>query len=362
MVGIITFHRQYNYGSALQAYAIQKVIEDLGYENKIVNYYYEREMAHYGIRWRSGLKVAAFDILTYPLAYRRKKAYQSFVNSFFNMTEETRSITGVKKMTEGYDTLVCGSDQIWNMGLVEGVNPIYFLRFATSNQKKVSYAPSIAVKGTIEQNREELKIALSDYSAISIRENSFTEELERITGRTVCSVLDPTLLLRAEAYDQLIKDYSLKLPKRYIFVYSIHHASLRILQRAAEKMAKEENAQIVYFNKYPILRSPYAKNIFTHDPRAFILAIKNASYVLSDSFHAGVFSVVYRTQFATKIMDDSRSRMDDFFNKFGIGNRYIKEDFSRLQDIDYGIVYQCWKSEKQKSLDYLITALREEKT
>lgn len=360
MIGILTFHTQYNYGSVLQAYALQKAIEKLGHENRIINFYYEKNMSQYNIRWRSGAKVAIFDLLTYPLSSARKKAYHKFLEANIKMTAETRSEDGVKELTANYDTLVCGSDQIWNMGLVGGVNPVYFLRFAASDQKKVSYAPSIAVKGSIEQNREELKTALLDYHAISIRENSFADELERITGRPVCSVLDPTLLLEAEDYDRLIKNYSLKLPPKYIFVYSIHHASLGVLQKAAEKMAKEQNAQIVYFNKYPILRSPYAKNIFTYDPRAFVLAIKNASYVLSDSFHAGVFSVIYKTQFATKIMDDSRSRMDDFFEKFSLGDRYIKDDFSALPAINYEVAHQRWAKEKEKSVDYLRMALEEQ--
>lgn len=360
MVGIVTFHRQYNYGSALQAYAIQRTIEKTGYTSKILNYYYDRDMAHYGIRWRAGIKVAVFDLLTFPLAYKRKQSYQLFTNRYFDMTEETRSLAGVKKLTQDFDALVCGSDQIWNMGIVDGVNPIYFLTFAQNGQKKISYAPSIAVKGAIQGHREQLREALADFHAISIREDSFVDELKRITDKNISCVLDPTLLLDAKEYDYLISDYKLTLPRKFIFLYCLHHANLATLSKAAEKMAKEEDAQIVYFNKYPILKRPYAKNIFSEDPRAFILTIKKASYVLSDSFHAGIFSVIYKTQFATKVMEDSRSRMDDFFAKFRISYRYINDDFSSLPDVNYEDVYKYWELEKRNSMKFLIDALGDE--
>ena len=356
-IGILTFHTQYNYGSALQAFALQKAITKLNYDNRIINYYYQKDMALYGIRWHAGLKVIFFDILTFPFSYMKKQAYKKFTKQYLDLTEEVRSVEGVKKLAQRFDTLLCGSDQIWNMEIVEGVNPVYFLRFANKDQRKVAYAPSIAVKGSIDKNKDALREALSDFYALSIREESFIDDLSTISGREVRSVLDPTLLLEAEDYEQLIQDYSVCLPDKYIFMYCIHHGNLVALSKVAEKMAKDKNLRIVYFNKYPILKEKYAKNIFTKDPRAFLVAIKNASYVLSDSFHAGVFSMIYGRQFITKAMDDSKSRMDDFFEKLNIGDRHLNEEDYHMPFIDYQVVHKYWKKEKEKSWEYLQLAL-----
>ena len=140
-VGLMTFHYQYNCGSALQAYALQEMINKLGYECLIINYFFRDDMKIYGVRWGSPLKAIVFDILITPKRLFQHKKYREFRKRFFtNITTKTDNSNELARLTDNCDSLVCGSDQIWNFDLGD-VSP-YFLNFASSKQKKISYAPS----------------------------------------------------------------------------------------------------------------------------------------------------------------------------------------------------------------------------
>lgn len=361
MVGIITFHTQYNCGSALQAYAMQEAVKKLGYERVFLNYYYKKDMSIYDIRWRAGLKVACFDLLTWPKSARRKRAYRKFASRHFNMTKQTTNWEELTRLSQPCSTLLCGSDQIWNLAIVEGVHPAYFLKFASEKQRRVSYAPSVSNDTVLAQYADGIRDALQGFSAISVREKSFAGPLSEIIGCDVIDVVDPTLLHAQSTYDLLVRDYHLKLPQKYVFIYCLHNHNFRKLRLTAEKIAQEKNLKIVYFSKYDVYDRRYSRNIYPYDVRAFILAIKNAELVVSDSFHAGVFSVIYKKQFGTLELTNGNSRMHDFFRKFGIGDRVIRDGIFPKETIDYDTVYAKWAEERERSMAYLSEALKEER-
>ena len=356
MVGLITFHCQYNFGSALQAYALSQKLDEVALGGcSILNYYYEKDMRGYDIRYSAGAKVFIFDLLTFPKCYRRKIAYQKFHQQYFKLTKQTRDWRELTEISKPFDTLICGIDQIWNLGLVEGVNPAYFLKFSNPHQKKIAYAPSMPSKTINEKYAADLKNALEDFAAISVREEGCSDTLSKVIGREVSVVLDPTLLVEKALWDSLIQDYNLRLPKKYIFVYSLHQMNLKVLCPYAEKLAEELNAEIVYFNKYDIPKKRYAMNIFTKDPRAFVAAIKNAEFVVGDSFHASVFSIIFHKKFMSYSLDDSRLRLDSLFSKLGITGHFLGE--SDYQEIDYGSVEDKLKDLRNSSVQYLKMAL-----
>lgn len=362
MIGLITFHCSYNYGSALQAYALQTKLQELSQKNgdmggcSILNYYYKKDMKVYDIRWGDGFKVIAFDLLTLPQCYRRKLAYERFRKCFFNQTEQTSNWRELTRISADCDTLVCGSDQIWNLGLVEGTNPAYFLKFAQPGQKKISYAASMASARINDRYASELKEALNDFAAISVREQGSDKALSVIIGRDVKVVLDPTLLVDRTVWDALIDGYNIKLPKKYIFVYSLHGINLKKLCHYAEELAERLDAEIVYFNKYNIHKKRYAQNIFTKDPRAFVAAIKNADFVIGDSFHSSVFSIIYHKPFMSYSLDDSRLRLDSLFSMLEIPSHFLGEN--EYQEIDYEKVQKKLDELRTDSLQFLENALR----
>lgn len=359
MVGIITFHFQYNYGSALQALAMQESIRGFHKSCMLLDYYYEKDMKSYDIRWHSKRPdVIAFDLLTLRKSNKRKKAYHDFHKKFFLLSERTSNWKELQRISNTCDILLCGSDQIWNIGLTQGIHPAYFLQFAdTTYQKLIAYAPSVSLEKIPEIYEVPLRETLRRFSYISVREEQTAEQLQQITGRQIPCVLDPTLLKDTSFYDALLEDYQIDLPDEYIFIYCLHHMDIRPLQSFAEEYADKENVDIVYFNKYNIYRKYYKYNIFEHDPRAFIYAIKHAKYIVSDSFHAGVFSILYKKEFVTYALSDSKSRMDTLFHHLDIHDRFINESTKVPQPIQYDTVYDRLRELRKDSLRYLEHAL-----
>ena len=357
MVGIITFHCQYNCGSALQAYALQEKIKELGYACKILNYYYWNDMKNYDIRWYSkNPKVILFDFYTWKNCYKRKKYYKNFQKKYLILTQRTDDWKTLRNISEDCDTLVCGSDQIWNMDITKNIHPAFFLEFASNTQKCIAYAPSVSLADIPESYYNALRIALKKFSSISVRESCTAGQLEKIIDRKVFCVLDPTLLHNTSFYDNLLSEYTIPVPQKYVFVYCLHYMNLKPLSKAAEEYAIRHDAKIVYFNKFNIHNKLYKLNIFKYGPEAFLFAIKYADFVIADSFHAAVFSILYKKQFLIYTLKGGKSRMDSLFDKLGIAKNYLNDN-KEYVPIDYGKVFCRLNKLKEESLAFLKEAL-----
>ena len=359
MVGIITFHSQYNCGSALQSYALQEKVKSLGYECKILNYYYENDMKNYDIRWSSkNLKVILFDLYTLRNCIGRKKSYKLFQKRFLNLSDVTTNWEDLKELSADCEVLICGSDQIWNVGLTQGVHPAYFLMFSTAEQKLISYAPSMAVTSIPEAYKRDLKNALERFTRISVREQQTATMLEKMVGKNVFCALDPTLLHNRKFYNNLIREYKLTLPEKYIFIYCLHYINLSEIRTEAEKYAKEHDLDIVYFNKYNIYNKLYKTNIFKYGPEAFIAAIRNAEFVIADSYHAAIFSILYKKQFWIYALGDSRSRWDTLYERLGMEKNYLNSG-EPYHFIDYEAVENKLDEQREESINFLKASLEE---
>ena len=357
MVGLVTFQSQYNCGSALQAYALQETIKLLGFDCKILNYFYWNDMKAYDlVRWCSkNPKVILFDFYTIKNCYNRKRAYKKFQNKYLNLTEQTDEWQDLGEFSNDCEILVCGSDQIWNPGTTQGVHPAYFLEFANAAQRRIAYGPSFAISSIPTVYFDDLRAALQDFSAISVREKQTADQLATIIGRKVFCALDPTLLHNSDFYDRLLKEYTLSLPQRYLFVYCLHYTHLNDLRKSAEKYAKKHNLKIVYFNKFNIYHPLYKFNIFQYGPEAFLYAIKHADFVMGDSFHAAVFSVIYNKQFSIYAVEGGQSRTDTLFERLGIEKNYLNDH--SFVPIDYDKVNSLLKEQQEESLAFLKAAL-----
>ena len=360
MIGIISFHCQYNYGSALQAWALQTKLEQLGYPCKFLNYYYEHDMRIYDIRWYSRrLPVIVYDLLVYPAMLRKKRAFRTFHADFLRLTPQTTDWERLAELGKDCDALICGSDQIWNYDLTEGLHPGYFLDFAYAGQRKIAYAPSVNQNNIPEWIVKQLREKLQTFHAVSVREQDTADQLTELLGKDVPAVLDPTLLLDAQDYLPLLRNCSLKLPEHYVFVYCLHQNHLKQLRESAERYAAVNHSKIVYCSKLDLFHPDYACNIFRRGPEAFVYAIAHADHVLADSFHAAAFSVIFRKDFAICAPGGCNSRMNTLFSGLGLPDRFMKEAGSLLPPIDYAPVDALLQSRREASLAYLISALEE---
>ncbi|MBP5726381.1 MAG: polysaccharide pyruvyl transferase family protein, partial [Clostridia bacterium] len=206
--GIITFLHNDNFGSTLQAYALQRTVSELGYECAHLDYQPDRsekirnllmsgnnpKLILDGIRKR-GVKAEQSG------ARRKSEAIPAFYRRRMILSAPCRNRKELQKASKSFDLLLCGSDQIWNP---VWLNPAYFLTFAEKNIPKIAYAASLGVSRLPKKSKiRKIRRWTKDFHAISVREQEGAELLEQMTGRKTAVMPDPVCLLSAEEWNEI---------------------------------------------------------------------------------------------------------------------------------------------------------------
>jgi hypothetical protein len=349
-IGILTFHLAHNYGAVLQSYALQNVLSKEEYEVNIINYYNKRIYSRYKVicpirkNLIKYLKIIIKDIPYYKMKSKRYSAFNSFINKNLKLTKKYNSKKMLEKSNLKYDVIIAGSDQIWNKNIVGELSDIYTLNFRCS-AKKISYAASIGDISQIKKNKNEYKSKLKNISALSVRESDAQQELEKTLKKDIKCVLDPTLLLSKDEWNEYIKQAKNKnIKQRYILAYVVEpdEEYVKIVNYLSEKTG----LGIIHFDK----KNPGFKNIikssFEEGPLEFVNYIKNAEYVVATSFHATVFSIIYNKNFFIIPHRKTGARVVDLVNKLGVEDR-IYYDIDSFQKTDYNKKIQWDKIEKK---------------
>lgn len=353
-IGIITFHRSYNYGSALQAYALQKYINthNLG-RAEVIDYILKSNFEQYKLfHFSCYLKNPRWlisDLVYLKRNSRRKRNFEKFVEQYIPLTiKQYFSSEDMKELNKQYDIFICGSDQIWNVECTNGVEPAYFLEFASNEKRKMAYAPSIAHLNFSEDVLSKMSAAIEGFKAISIREESNVEMLSQLTNQKVEIVLDPTLLLDSKDYEEL---FSRVHKERYVFVYMLEYNKELVMY--AVELAKRANLKIYYISKKNEQEYHDALNLYGISPAEFLEYLHDAEYVVTNSFHATVFSALFEKKFCTFKTLKSYSRMVDLLTKLGIEDRLYDAKFDISCEINYKVVNKKLQTLKQSSMSYL---------
>ena len=359
-IGVITFHAAYNYGSALQATALQMFLEKNGYQVDILNFYDQLDMRQYKLfrtHYYFFPPIIIEDLRSYSNNKKRIDSYRKFQEKNMHITKDVfYSNEELKRICNMYDAFICGSDQIWNTSCTKGVKKPYYLDFAKDSKAfTMSYGPSIAHASIEPEYQEEFTKAVNAIQVISIREETGKQIIKQLTGREAEVVLDPTLLLDKEDYD-LLKE-PIKTPEKYVFVYCLEYN--KEIYDYAYKLSKDKGLDLVYFRKFNISKFKGCMNSFPYGPGEFLSLIQNAEYIVTNSFHATVFSILFEKKFVTFTTKRSSSRMTDFLNKLNIGDRIE----ANLTDISKNINYKQVKFKlgelKRSSQDFLLDSLKE---
>jgi coenzyme F420-reducing hydrogenase beta subunit len=371
-VGIITYHHYYNYGTALQAYALQKAIEGIkGYDAEIIDYraYEEKKLS----KWQM-LLLRLRRMPTYFVEWKRvttlkKHGYiLSKKNLAFNKFFADDLVTGGKTFhnyrelqadAPNYDVLVTGSDQTWSPKI--GFNPAMFLEFGNKNALRIAYAPSLGVSKLSDTEAHFMNVHLQPYEALSCRERLGTEVLNRcVKGKKIVNVLDPTLLLTASDWSRIaIKP---KIKGDYILCYFIGHKTY--YRKIAQQLSEELNLPLYYI---PVSWQDLGKSNYLLDetgPKEFLGLIRDARLVLTDSFHGTAFAINFKKSFYTftKIEGgkgaSDNSRLYDILSKLHLEDRlYDQLCHIPFSDVNYIEAEKALEVERQMSLDYLNDAL-----
>lgn len=323
-IGVMTFLHNGNYGSTLQAWALQRTLVRLGHDCEHIDY-------RPGTVEKTKNLIMSGNSPRLVLEGMRKKkvraeengarikseAIPEFYSREMRLSPICSSQEGLKKVAERYDVLICGSDQIWNP---VWLNSAYFLPFAASGQKKAAYAASLGISSMPSRRKARLiRKWTEDFSAISVRERQGAELMEKITGKTPEVMPDPVCLPEREEWDKLALASVFSTGKPYLLCYFIGENP--IYWETVRKLSVDNGLTPLVV---PVTGESYRQEMEMLDgagPREFLGAVRDAAMVCTDSFHCRVFSEIFekKCQVCRRDRDgdpkSKNSRIDSFLQE-----------------------------------------------
>lgn len=367
--GTITFHAPNNNGSFLQAYALQNVLESqLHIDNEIIDFYSEQQARQYSVFRKphsaGDIGRNLVSLLHYKGLEKRHQRFDDIRKKYLKLTKRCTVSDEVYDVVSKYDTVICGSDQIWNTE-ARDYSDVYFM--TGTKKRKISYAASFG--SHVESiNKQKVKNNISDFSSIAVREEAGKNLLNDVLPeKEVSFVCDPTLLLDKSFYDKLIStSYNIKEP--YIFLYTINYNE-EILNVAQELSQKLKMPVYAAFTGYSCVKcKKYGiKVLYDVAPSEFLWLVEHATYTCSNSFHGIVFSIIFEKQFCrpTKVDESGNfvkdDRIDGILTQVGLDDRIVTNDGKCVDIIKQPINYKMAKPKLDKirknAIEYLKIAL-----
>lgn len=333
-VGIITVHRLPNWGSVLQAYALQKIISKLGFDVENIDYKYPNEF-HWarGKKWgkkkspslRFFVKTIKDEIfyLLHLKARPQMQLLNYFVDRNMKLSREYSDFDVLHKFPPAYDIYVSGSDQIWNPNTMLG-DTSYMLDFAPEEAKKVAYSSSFSCRYIPNDKISVYKKFLNRYDAISVRENNGRKIIRELLDRDAKVVLDPTLLLNGDNWREISAEaHTVKLPSQYILCYMLAYtfSADEPMNIILKRVQKTYDLPIIFLKNTPNgfdgrkYELPQNYNIGVPE---FLYLIQNASIVVSSSFHGVAFAINFGRPLIALAKENEDDRVSTLLNNLDI--------------------------------------------
>lgn len=375
-VGIITFNSAHNYGAVLQAWSLQEYLLASGHEAEVINYripaidnvyrLFEPEkpyksdkenVKHQEKQYRMVKKEEPKKVLAF-------ERFEQFIAEQLRTTKAYMSYEELKEEKFDYDALITGSDQVWNTGFTRGVNPGYLLDFGPEQARRISYAVSRGDSVLTNPEKITFERKLAKFDFISVREENVAEEISKLTEHEVEVTADPTFLLEREQFDSIRRSYPCKKP--YIYVHNVHvKRTDETLCAVADELSIKTGLPVATNRRDSYEYKNYLADISDIGPREFLDVIANAEYVVTNSFHATVFSMIYHKTFITIPSLRNPERMKKLLERLEISDHLmdnpsmLPENLQALR-IDYEKLERLKAEYTKKSKAFLTKALDSE--
>ena len=393
----ITWITYNNYGTELQAYALQQYIKRLGIENEIIsdrNIVYKTQeicsnepvdkieqnvatenkqiflkFAHrvkkYLFHPIKIIKIISniwYDKKKYELiqCYNdSQKLFKAFKDEYLNIVYGL-SREDMATLDQMYDVFICGSDQIWSV-FKQNFDGFFFLDFAKG--KKISYAPSIGTEKIEQEYMDKIVGWLNDFSSISVREKRTSEQLTEALHRNVEWVVDPTLLHNTKFWSDFCIDV-VPPKKKYLLCYFLNNNEWYF--NYAAMLAKHLHLHLLLIPssfEFTNKKECYSRPV---GPKEFVSLFKHADFVLTDSYHGTIFSLLFEKNFIhlKRFLDEDpicqNIRVHSLFEKINLSDHIVEKKFFTIDDvkpIEYNIVNSILSEWRKKSEDFLKKAL-----
>lgn len=359
-VAFITLHRVFNYGSVLQAYATQKVIESVGHEPIVIDYI-PKAWQLKSLLWqvhnpKGFVKDSVYRLMRAASVVIKTKKFWGFLKKNLNMTKTYRSFEELCVKPPEADVYCAGSDQMWNIKY-SGIDEAFYLRFAQSTARKIAFSTSIGMTGFSNDESGIIKDYVSDFDALSFREESACGLMKSL-GFDSEVIIDPTLQLTKEewrvmASDRLIKENYLVL----MLLYNEDNNATKIAREIADK----KGLKLVKIS-WELTKPEGVDILMTHrSPEEFLSLFYNADYVVTNSFHGLAFTINFNKPFIAIKRNEYNTRLENLLSVTNLTDRMVTDNIDRFDidmPINYDFVNDVLNEERKKAKEFLLENIK----
>ena len=369
---VLTWYSGNNYGSSMQAYALAHYLSSIGAPSELLVYTpnkitaWKRKIKNHNVM--TTLRYKANELYV-RLAHRQHgqvsdnmDLFDAFRQTYMRFSPRCVSPRDLQTTARRYDAVICGSDQIWNPYFFD---PVYYLSFVEDPEKRVAYAPSLGVEAIPDRVKQDLAQMVAPIRHLSVREEHAADLLAGLIGRRPAVVADPVMLLEAETWLALASDAPLPVGKPYLLCYFLRHNPAHYAK--ARKLADQFGMEV---QTIPMLMGDCKRaDTITQPigPREWIALIRDASFVLTDSFHCSLFSIILRKDFYSLpnttegAKRQQNSRIENLLRMTQLESRFLTggaEPALRISTPQYQKAQQNIAQKRAESGRWLTDALR----
>ena len=368
-VALLSFHNAFNYGAALQAYALQSTVEDMGVECEYIDYVNTRRKAAYHMpsqfaaaltekKYIRALRV----LLGTPFIVHRGRMFRKFYAAHLHTTEKTyHSSQEASELNNRYDKFIVGSDQVWNYDN-NGADWAYLLDFVTEDKKKISYSSSFGVRGIPQAYKNAYQTCLAHFDRLAVREEMGVKLVAQLTGRKAHLVLDPVFLVGVGTWDTIRRSIPNKANGDYVFFYTNQK---RQVQDFLDTGYPVKGLSFHILSSHVTLSdfiNPRVRVRTAMPPETFLNEIAGAKLVVTASFHCLAFAVLYHKPVCVLLSGDpgKDERILSLLRITGMESRILTPETTVqniCEDIDYDRVDAALRPYYEKSREYLRRAV-----
>lgn len=352
-IGILTFHRAHNYGAVLQCYALQEVLKGMGHEVEVIDYrqpQIERAYDHWSFKTLIKCCIKFWRLRGYIAQlmreHHKRQIFDAFKDNFLNVRYRCDS----SNIPIGYDVYVVGSDQLFTTEITGGLDPVFSGLFKRNESSKlIGYAISSNIKAIRDIGAMRWKQIKAYFDAISLREKTLADKIHEWYNVPFEVCLDPTILTVAETWDKMSEASNME--DDYIVMYEVRRLpnDRNMLNRKAKELALKHKLRVIDLSS---MRSPVNE---------WVNYIRNAKCVVTTSFHATVFALIFERPIYSFRLDDGRDyRYTDILEYVGLSHciKSVTDILTEIPDIDYDKIRRALQEYQKQSMDFLYSNIQ----
>lgn len=333
MIGILSFHHIYNYGAVSQLWALQRFLDDIGYDSKIIDvrpfYRIPPGAKEFGSKKWSRRLYRLRDSLGLGYTSEKRSRFEDFVRAELRKTEHGKSVSEVIKKEPDIDTIIVGSDQVWSPRFGKKAIETYFLTEPALGVRKISYAACARTYAARLEKDPRIVDGVRDFDYISVRDDFTGQMVENITSKTVSRVVDPSLL--RPPYPGKVDGLS-NIPSQYILYYG----SSKSGDIVVEQLANKYDLPVVFIGKEndgPNLVADYC--VDNAGPYQWMSLIERSSIVVTQSYHGTMYALNHEKKVVIVPPNETDvERLQDFCERFSLKKVLVPPDFDEIDAVE----------------------------